>query len=297
MNSWLPDPARVEDLRTLSEELDKLRRRATIGSGLNVISLAEVTKRLGMPPTKRSTIHSYFTGKSLPSADILDAIVLALGATPQESREWGDAWFRAESGRRKHNRPGPRLMSGVAAFESLLARTSDGRPRATDLFAVSAHNVDLIHKVTTIAPDHEEEIHEPIAVVGGSGADTAAIASSLGLRVATAGCVGDDWRADVLRDGLRRADVEASLVLEAGQGTQSGHSQVFTDNERGRLIYVTPGSNSSFASSLRTGDHYTALLDQLERSRWIHLRRSLVTTRGGFRKPSPQLLNRTRYCR
>jgi hypothetical protein len=39
-------------------------------------------------------VHAYLTGKHLPPSDVLDRIVIALGATPVEQRCWGEAWFR-----------------------------------------------------------------------------------------------------------------------------------------------------------------------------------------------------------
>jgi hypothetical protein len=86
-----PDPRRVHTLAELSRELELLRARAARGSHKTKISLAELAKRTAEP---RSTIHSYVTGRYLAPPDVLDRIVHALGATPAELREWGEAWFR-----------------------------------------------------------------------------------------------------------------------------------------------------------------------------------------------------------
>lgn len=87
-----PDPRKVRTLAELSRELELLRARAARGSHKKKISLAELAKRVGEP---RSTVHSYVTGRYLTPPDVLDRIVTALGATPAELREWGEAWFRS----------------------------------------------------------------------------------------------------------------------------------------------------------------------------------------------------------
>jgi tetratricopeptide (TPR) repeat protein len=55
-------------------------------------------------------VHVYLTGKHLPAATVLDRIVIALGATADEQRQWSEAWFRVaanqDSGRRPEPAPG-----------------------------------------------------------------------------------------------------------------------------------------------------------------------------------------------
>src|SRR3954452_23948213 len=89
-----PDPRRVRDLPSLVRELALLTARAARGSGRRQISQAELTRRLRLPATSKSTINSYLSGKSLAPADTLDAIVIALGASPEEQRRWSEAWER-----------------------------------------------------------------------------------------------------------------------------------------------------------------------------------------------------------
>ena len=86
-----PDPRRVHTLAELSRELELLRARAARGSHKTKVSLAELARRVDEP---RSTIHAYLTGRYLAPADVLDEIVIALGADRAELPEWGEAWFR-----------------------------------------------------------------------------------------------------------------------------------------------------------------------------------------------------------
>ena len=86
-----PDAARVHTVADLVTELDLLRVRAARGTRTTRVSLTELAGRVGEP---RSTVHTYVTGKHLPPADVLDRIVIALGATPAEQPDWGEAWFR-----------------------------------------------------------------------------------------------------------------------------------------------------------------------------------------------------------
>ncbi|MDT7804893.1 MAG: hypothetical protein QOI78_8326 [Actinomycetota bacterium] len=75
----------------LARELDLLRGTAARGSGRKRVPLAELAKRSGVP---RSTVHTYLTGQSLPPADVLDRLVIALGGTPADQPDWADAWDR-----------------------------------------------------------------------------------------------------------------------------------------------------------------------------------------------------------
>ena len=103
-----PDPAHVTDLTELATQFDLLRVRAARGSGRPKVSLAELTRRLGLPPTSKSTVHSYVTGKTLAPAEVLDRIVIALGASPAEQRAWAEAWYRISAAPRRKARYSPR---------------------------------------------------------------------------------------------------------------------------------------------------------------------------------------------
>jgi tetratricopeptide (TPR) repeat protein len=86
-----PDPRRAHDLGGLAAELGLLRRRAASGMRKAQVSLQDLARRVDLP---RSTVHAHVTGKTLPSPDVLDKIVIALGADEPEQRAWADAWHR-----------------------------------------------------------------------------------------------------------------------------------------------------------------------------------------------------------
>jgi hypothetical protein len=46
----------------------------------------------------RSTLHRYITGQTLVPSEVLDRIVIALGAGPAEQRAWNEAWYRVHAG-------------------------------------------------------------------------------------------------------------------------------------------------------------------------------------------------------
>jgi hypothetical protein len=86
-----PDPRRVRGLGDLARELDLLRARATVGTLRAKVTLEDLARRVGMP---RSTLHRYVTGRTVAPSAALDRIVIALGASPAEQREWNEAWYR-----------------------------------------------------------------------------------------------------------------------------------------------------------------------------------------------------------
>jgi transcriptional regulator with XRE-family HTH domain len=86
-----PDPTRVATLDDLVRELNLLRSRAARGTRSARISLEELAARVDEP---KSTIHAYLTGRRLAPAQLLDRMVIALGTTPAEQREWAEAWYR-----------------------------------------------------------------------------------------------------------------------------------------------------------------------------------------------------------
>jgi tetratricopeptide (TPR) repeat protein len=78
----------------LVEEVGRLRTKAARGRGLRQVSLAVLAREAGVP---RSTLHTYVTGATLPPADVLDRIVIALGGTPAEQRRCAEAWDRVSA--------------------------------------------------------------------------------------------------------------------------------------------------------------------------------------------------------
>lgn len=99
-----PDPARVTTIEDLVRELGLLRSRAAHGTRSARVSLEALAARTGEP---RSTIHAYLTGKRFAPAQVLDRVVIALGTSPSEQREWAEAWYRVSADREHAHRPQP----------------------------------------------------------------------------------------------------------------------------------------------------------------------------------------------
>ncbi|GGP44434.1 ATP-binding protein [Saccharothrix coeruleofusca] len=97
-------PTEVHTPADLARELELLRGRAARGSGKAKVSLADLAARVGVP---RSTMHTYITGTTLAPADVLDRIVIALGASPAEQALWGEAWFRVAEHVHQSRKPAP----------------------------------------------------------------------------------------------------------------------------------------------------------------------------------------------
>lgn len=275
-----PDPRRVHDLKSLAAELDLLRKRAAKGRGQRMVSFSLLTSLLGLPATNKSTIHGYMTGKTLPPPDVLDQIVIALGATEDEQADWGNAWFQAEGSQHKSGEisPSPTAATQTSAVESLTARLRATLEYPFDIATFSAHNLDLVHQVDVIAPDHEAQIPAPQVAPGGSGANTAVALSLLGIRTSTIGAVANDWRGTLLRKSLGDVGVDTSLLLRVDGNHESGHTLVFADGDGRRLIYVHPGANELLAGELRHRHLQATLIDRVEKSRWLHLS-SFTSTR------------------
>jgi hypothetical protein len=94
-----PNPAGVTDQESLARELERLRVRAAHGTGTIRVPLSAIARNIGMNPTQKSTLSNYFAGKTLPPSDLLDQIVIALGARPDEQRLWSEAWYRVSESR------------------------------------------------------------------------------------------------------------------------------------------------------------------------------------------------------
>ncbi|MFB9890935.1 tetratricopeptide repeat protein [Planobispora takensis] len=79
-------------LNDLLAELDRWRVRAARGRGKTRLSLQDLAGATGVP---RSSLANYLSGATVMPLDVLDAVVLALGADPAEARSWTAAWERA----------------------------------------------------------------------------------------------------------------------------------------------------------------------------------------------------------
>lgn len=115
-----PDPTRIATRDDLARELTLLRLRAAVGTLRVRVSLTALARLVGLP---RSTVHAYVSGKHVPPSDVLDRLVIALGATRVEQRQWNEAWFRVCApsprprhltctGRRRHSPVGVRRGRG-----------------------------------------------------------------------------------------------------------------------------------------------------------------------------------------
>lgn len=78
----------------LARELDLLRIRAAAGTRKARVTVHDLARLTGLP---RSTLHSYVTGQTLAPAAVLDRIVIALGASGTEQREWSEAWYQLQT--------------------------------------------------------------------------------------------------------------------------------------------------------------------------------------------------------
>jgi sugar/nucleoside kinase (ribokinase family) len=138
-----------------------------------------------------------------------------------------------------------------SAIDELRRRLAATRGRSLDALAVTAHNLDRVHEVDLIAPDHEAEVVAPARMhAGGAGANTAAALARLGIRTATIGAVGDDAEGTILREALEHADVDTSFLLTV-PGTATGQALVLHDALGQRSIYPDPGANTRLMAALQ----------------------------------------------
>ncbi len=130
-----PDPVRVVNLDDLARELGLLRSRAARGTRSARVSLEDLAGRVGEP---RSTIHAYLTGKRLAPAQVLDRMVIALGATSAEQHEWAEAWYRVTAYRHAaHRGTGPASGTRPAGVHQLPLAVDDFTGRGEELAELS----------------------------------------------------------------------------------------------------------------------------------------------------------------
>lgn len=158
--------------------------------------------------------------------------------------------------------------------------------QTNDVVAVSAQNLDTIHSVDRVAADHEVEIQKTVESPGGSGSNTAYWLSKLGADVAVCGVVGSDENGKTLKQSLEKVDADTSCILEV-EGSVTGTSQIFTDQEGKRSIYLRPGVNRSW-SQVITSSHKESLEEKMRSAKVVHL--SSFTT-SEERKLQEELLN------
>lgn len=144
----------------LVEEIGRLRTKAARGRGLRQVSLAVLSRETDVP---RSTLHTYVTGATLPPADVLDRIVLALGGTPAEQRRCAEAWDQVSANEHHH-----RLEPVVTPAQL---------PRATGLWGREADLRALDELLLPRAGSHL------VLVVGAAGVGKSALVARWGQRM------------------------------------------------------------------------------------------------------------------
>lgn len=136
----------------------------------------------------------------------------------------------------------------TSAFTQLRDRVDSTKDRETDVFVLSAHNVDEVTVVNRIDANHEcEALEGSHRVAGGSGANTAYALARLGVHVAIAGIVGEDEDGRRLRGELDEVGAETQLLI-TNPDLPTGRTTTLVERGGNRLIVVFPGINSLFAS-------------------------------------------------
>jgi sugar/nucleoside kinase (ribokinase family) len=147
--------------------------------------------------------------------------------------------------------PAPLPVRG-AAFGEIRERLASSAAKPYAHMAITAHNLDRIYHVDSVAVDHESRIEAPFKAAGGSGANTAYALGRLGLRTAVAGIVADDRDGMVLRQSLASEQVDSSqlLVVPPDAAARTGHTIIFSDRRGRRSIYVHAGVNEHLARAV-----------------------------------------------
>jgi len=94
------------------------------------VSLDDLARRVDLP---RSTVHVYVTGRTLPPIEILDQIVIALGATQAEQARWSESWFRVAAHRDAQRQPNTTSASTGLAPRQLPSDVTAFTGRVEDL--------------------------------------------------------------------------------------------------------------------------------------------------------------------
>jgi len=131
-----------------------------------------------------------------------------------------------------------------------------------DLLVVGDVNADLVLRGGDLVPafgQREQLVDEASLVLGGSGAIVAAGAARLGLRVAMAGCVGDDALGRAMLEALDGVDVRAVRVVSEPTGVSVGLAR-----PGDRAVLTALGALAQF----RAEDVPEALLAS---ARWVHV--------------------------
>jgi sugar/nucleoside kinase (ribokinase family) len=131
-----------------------------------------------------------------------------------------------------------------------------------DLLVVGDVNADLVLRGGDLVPafgQREQLVEEATLVLGGSGAIVAAGAARLGLRVAMAGCVGDDVLGRAMLDALEGVDVSAVRRVPEPTGISVGLAR--PDD---RAVLTALGALAWFRAE-------DVPEDLLASARWVHV--------------------------
>ncbi len=110
------------------------------------------------------------------------------------------------------------------------------------VFVVGSLNLDLVLTVDTCPAPGETVLTRGVSRgCGGKGANQAVSAARAGAQVLMVGCVGDDQGAQLLREALAAAGVDASRVVSVPG--ESGLAVVTVSGDGENQIVVAPGAN------------------------------------------------------
>jgi sugar/nucleoside kinase (ribokinase family) len=171
------------------------------------------------------------------------------------------------------------LLPGPVAKGAALSELWDRVAASTRLefaeLAVSAHNLDRIYAVDTVAVDHESRVRGvPVEAAGGAGANTAFALGRLGHRVAVAGMIADDRYGALLRQSLDLERVDCSNLnqMPSSVDDYTGHTLIFSDPYGRRHDMVVPGVNERYAQALRDDKSVRGgLVETARQSRLLNL--------------------------
>jgi hypothetical protein len=148
-------------LDDLARELGLLRSRAARGSRSAKVSLQDLAGRVAEP---RSTIHAYLTGKRLAPSQVLDRMVIALGASSAEQHEWAEAWYRVTAYRDAAHR-------GTGADSAARPAVAHQLPLAVDNFTGRAEELATLDRLLS-----QGRTGQLVAVSGTAGVGKTALA-------------------------------------------------------------------------------------------------------------------------
>ncbi|TDQ00802.1 ATP-binding protein [Labedaea rhizosphaerae] len=157
----------VQSHDDLVRELDALRRRAAQGTGKAKLSLSDLAERVGLP---RSTMHNYMTGRTLIPVDVLDRLVISLGAAEDDQARWAEAWFRVTG------------ATGGRAANAAPLLVPRQLPPATRLHG---REVD-VEALAKAVQDNDDEVVRPVVLVGPGGAGKTVLAVAVAHAVSGA---------------------------------------------------------------------------------------------------------------